>query len=536
LSESSNRSSWTPLSQPLFRWLWLASIVSNVGTWMQNVGAAWLMTSLAPSALMVALVQTATYLPVFILGIPAGAVADIVDRRKLLILTQAWMLLAAAILGGMTIAGVVGPWSLLWLTFALGLGSTMNAPAWQAIIPELVPRSDIPAAIALNSVGFNLARAAGPALGGLAVATMGAGGAFILNAVSFIAVIAVLYFWQRAPEYTTTLTETVGSAMTAGLRYVRFAPAMHGVLWRSGSFVIAASGLWALLPILARVELHSESTGYGLMLGCLGVGSILGAFLVARLRRWMSPEILVTVATVAFGLSNIALAYLERFSLVAVALLVGGAGWMIANSTLNTAAQTSLPAWVRARALSVYLLVFQSAMALGGVIWGVMATRFGLRTTLLVAGISLLVVAAATFHLRLHSSAEADVAPSAHWPEPHLLDPPDLEQGPVLVQMEYQIAPDLGREFAQAMQPVGQIRRRDGAIRWSLWEDAAEPGRYIETFVVANWAEHLRQHERITVADRAFEEKASSYHVGPAPPRVTHLISARSRDFSRDIN
>jgi MFS family permease len=243
---------------------------------------------------------------------------------------------------------------------------------------------------------------------------------------------------------------------------------------------------------------------------------------------------LVTLSTALFGLSNIALAYLERFSLVSIALLAGGAAWMITNSTLNTAAQTALPAWVRARALSVYLLVFQSAMAMGGVIWGAMATRFGLRFTLLVAGISLLVVAASTSHLRLQSSKEADVAPSSHWPEPHLLVPPDLEQGPVLVQMEYRISPSQGREFAQAMQPVRRIRRRDGALRWSLWEDAADPGRYIETFVVANWAEHLRQHERITVADRAFEEKASSYHVGPEPPRVTHLLSARSGGISAD--
>ena len=502
---------------------------------MQTVGAAWLMTSLTPSAFMVALVQTATYLPVFLLGLPAGAVADIVDRRKLLILTQAWMLLAAAILGGMTIAGVIGPWSLLWLTFALGLGSTMNAPAWQATVPELVTRPDLPAAIALNSIGFNLARAAGPALGGIAVATIGAGGAFVLNAVSFIAVIAVLYFWQRAPEYSTTLTETVGSAMTAGLRYVRFAPAMHGVLWRSGSFVIAASGLWALLPSVARVELHSESTGYGVLLGCLGVGSILGAVVVARLRQRLSAETLVTLATALFGVSNLALAYLEDFRLVALSLLAGGAAWMIVNSTLNTAAQTSLPAWVRARALSVYLLVFQSAMALGGVIWGAMAARYGLRATLLVAGLCLLAVSGLTARLRLHSSQETDVAPSAHWPEPHLLVAPDLEQGPVLVQVEYHISAAQGRAFTQAMQPVRRIRRRDGALRWSLWEDAAEPGRYIETFVVANWAEHLRQHERITVADRAFEERATSYHLGPDPPRVTHWMGANSAARSRPL-
>ena len=525
--ESSARNTWAPLVHSWFRWLWIANAVSNIGTWMQNVGAAWMMTTLAPSALLVALVQTATNLPVFLLGIPAGAIADIVDRRKLLLITQGWMLAAAAALGILTLAGATGPWTLLWLTFALGLGSTMNGPAWQAIMPELVPKKDLPAAIALNSMGFNLARSVGPALGGLVVAAVGGGAAFILNAISFVGVLIVLYLWRRKPEHLPTTPETIGAAISAGMRYIRFAPPMHAVLFRSGTFVLSASALWSLLPLVAKVELHSESSGFGVLLGCLGVGSIIGALMIGRLRQLLSFNAIATASVALFGVVNIALAYLANFSAVALALLAGGVAWMSVNSTLNTAAQTSLPAWVRARGLGVYLLGFQGAMAVGSVIWGEIATRFGLRTTLFAAGVALLVGAAATSRLRLAGSHEVDTTPSNHWPEPPPLVDYQPEHGPVLVTVEYLIDPARGSEFTRAMQAVRRFRRRDGAVRWSLFEDPGVPGRYLETFVVESWAEHLRQHSRATVADREVEARAWAFLQDGAPPKVTHWIAAR---------
>jgi MFS family permease len=524
---SSRHSVWSSLAYTWFRWLWIANCVSNIGTWMQNAGAAWLMVTLAPSALLVALVQTATNLPVFLLGVPAGAIGDIIDRRKILIVSQGFMLAAAGILGLLTVTGKTGPWTLLWLTFALGLGATMNGPAWQAIMPDLVPMSELPAAIALNSLGFNLARAIGPALGGLVVAAIGAGAAFILNAISFVGVMIVLYLWKQEPKTTPKSTETVGNAMWAGMRYIRFAPPMHAVLLRSGSFVISASALWSLLPLVAKVELHSESTGFGLLLGCLGVGSILGALIIGRLRQLFSPDVIATSAVALFGLASLALAYLENFGGVTLLMLAGGIAWMSTNSTLSTAAQTSLPAWVRARALAVYLLVFQGTMAIGGVIWGEVATRFGLRTTLAVAGIALLAAAAATSRLKLASFSGVDTTPSYHWPEPPPLTGIHPEHGPVLVTVEYLVDPRRGHEFARAMKAVRRIRRRDGAIRWGLYEDTAQPGRYLETFVVDSWAEHLRQHERVTVSDREMEARARAFHQGLEPPKITHLIAAR---------
>src|SRR3984957_7108658 len=495
---------------------------------MQNVGAAWLMTELAPSALLVALVQTATNLPVFLLGVPAGAAGDLFDRRRLLLVTQGLMLAAAAVLGALTLAHATGPWTLLWLTFALGLGATMNGPTWQAIMPDLVPQTELPAAIALNSVGFNLARAVGPALGGAVVAAIGAGAAFILNAISFVGVMVVLYLWRRdTNQHSRPIsTERVGTAILAGIRYVRFAPPIHSVLLRSGSFIISASALWSLLPLVAKVELHRDSTGYGVLLGCLGAGSILGALMLHRLRRRFSQDVLVTSAVAAFGAANVLMAYLSSFGAVALALIVTGVAWMTVNSTLTTVTQTSVPSWVRARALAVYLLVFQGAMAVGSVLWGAVSTRIGLRSTLLWAGIALLCAAAATFRLQLAGLRELDTTPSGHWPEPILVVQRHEEHGPVLVTVEYSIDPATAREFSGAMQLVRRIRRRDGAIRWGLFEDAATPGRYIETFVVASWAEHMRQHERVTVSDREVQTRALAFHLGDGPPKITHWIAS----------
>ena len=499
---------------------------------MQNVGAAWLMTELAPSALLVALVQTATNLPVFLMGVPAGAAGDLFDRRRLLLVTQGLMLAAAAALGVLTLTGSTWPWTLLWLTFALGLGATMNGPTWQAIMPDLVPKPELPAAIALNSVGFNLARAVGPALGGAVVAAVGAGAAFILNAVSFVGVMIVLYLWRRGPEHhpQPLSTETVASAMWAGMRYVRFAPPIHSVLLRSGSFIISASALWSLLPLVAKVELHRDSTGYGVLLGCLGVGSILGALMLHRLRQTFSHDVMVTSAVALFGAVNVLMAYLSSYIAVALALVVTGVAWMTVNSTLTTATQTSVPAWVRARALAVYLLVFQGAMAVGSVIWGAVATQIGLRKHVPVRRHCL-----APRRRRNLPAKAGRIARSRYFALRTLAGAnPGYRAGCRAARGTRSGAGHRGvlhrsrhrPRFARAMQLMRRIRRRDGAIRWGLFEDAATPGRYIETFVVESWAEHLRQHERVTVSDREIEVRAFAFHLGDDPPKVTHWIAS----------
>ena len=522
--------SWAPLGSPLFRWLWIASVVSNVGTWMQNVGAAWLMTILTPSPLMVALVQTATNLPTFLLTIPSGALADLLDRRKLLIVTQSTMLAAAGALGVLTLIGKTGPWTLLALTFALGIGATMNGPAWQSIVPELVPREQLAPAITLNSMGFNIARAVGPALGGLVIAVSNTGDVFLLNALSFVGVVAVLYMWKRTGHEPGLGGESVGSAMWSGLRYVRFAPALHSVLIRVGAFGLCASALWALLPVRASQGLGGGAGGYGVLLGCLGTGSVVAAGVLAPLRNRFSMDWLVGSGVVLFTLASVCLAVLKSFPMVACAMLGGGVAWVMVMSNFNVCAQTALPHWVRARALSLYLLVFQGAMAVGSWIWGAVASRTSTRVALLAASVGLLAGLFAALRYKLEADAAMDLSPSMHWPEPELVVELSPEAGPVLVLVEYKIDPAGADGFARAMRSLGRIRRRDGAIQWGLFEDPAQPGRFIESFLVESWGEHLRQHERITVADRALEDRAYAFHIGENPPAVTHLIAARERE------
>lgn len=349
--------SLAPLATPIFRWIWIAAMISNLGTWMQNVGAAWLMVSLSNSPLLIALVQTATTLPVFLLGVPAGVLADLVDRRKLLLWTQGWMLVAAAVLGVATLLGHTGPWMLLGLTFALGLGATMNGPAWAATVPQLVPREHLPAAVALNSVQFNIARAVGPALGGLVVSLWNPGIAFVFNAASFLAVIFVLYFWHNDQQPETEQTESVVSAVMAGARYVHHSPVLRAVLVRTAVFVLSGSAIWALLPVVAAHEIGSGSGGYGFLLGCLGAGAVLAAVSFARLRSMVDPDRLLFAGTVVYVIATISLGALSQFQLLSLAMVAGGVAWMAVMSTFNVTAQLALPGWVRARALSLHIYV-----------------------------------------------------------------------------------------------------------------------------------------------------------------------------------
>jgi MFS family permease len=526
------KSAWTPLKEPIFRALWIATVASNIGTWIQDVGAAWLMTSLAPSPLMVALVEVATTLPMFMLALPAGALADIFDRRRLLLITQGWMLAVAAGLSILTLLGITTPWLLLTFTFLLGLGAAMNAPAWQAIVPELVTIKEIPAAVALNSVGFNISRAIGPALGGLIVAAAGAYAAFILNAVTFLGVIVVLYRWRRKPSDSALPSERLFGAIRAGLRYVRQSVALRSVLVRSGVFIIFASAMWALMPLVARIELGRGPAGYGMLLTSFGVGAVLGATVLPAFRRRISIDTIVAGATILFALVLLSFAYLRIFSLLCAVTLVGGAMWLTLLSSFNTAVQASVPSWVRARALSVYLLVFFGGFAGASTVWGVTATHLGIPNTFVISSIGLALGLALTLRYRLIKFEGLDLSPTKRWPTPTVVEKVDLDHGPVLVTIEYRIDPTRSRDFARVMKAVSAIRLRDGAIRWNLFKDTEDPGRYLETFIVESWIEHLRQHERVTISDHEILDQALAYHTGNKPPIVSHFIAEPLTKYS----
>ncbi len=516
---------WTPFRYPLYRAIWISSMVSFVGTWMHEVGAGWLMTSLAPSPLMVSLVQTAGTAPMLLLALPAGALADVVDRRRLLLGTQLWMLAAAASLGALTTTGHTSATVLLVMTFCLGVGNAFNGPAWQALTPDLVPRPEVPSAVSLGSIAVNLARAVGPALGGLIVGRWGPGGAFFFNAGSFLAVVVVLASWKRPPRASLVPAERVAGAMRAGVRYARNAPALRAVLARTGLFVACASATWGLMPLVARHKLGLDASGYGLLLGALGLGAVSGAAALPWVGSKLSVEGRIALGTFAFAVSAVALGSSRQPVIVGLAMAVAGGGWLTTMATFNVVTQTSVPGWIRARAMALYMLVFQGGLALGAAAWGALAERVGLDDTLLAAAAGLLAGVILGRRVAVEEAGERDFEPSRLWPAPTPAAPLDHDRGPVLVTIEYRIDPRQADEFREAAEEMGAIRRRDGAYAWGLFGDVADPARQMEAFVVESWIEHVRQHDRMTFADREVQAKLRAFHVASEPPVVHHLVS-----------
>jgi predicted MFS family arabinose efflux permease len=524
----SARSALGPLRHPFFRALWLATLFSNIGTWVQSVGAAWLMTSLAPSADMVALVQAATALPALAFSLAAGAVADIWDRRAILLLTQGWMLLVAALLSVVTHLGLMTPTLLLVLTFALGAGNAFNGPAWQASVGELVPRDELASAVAINSVGFNMARSIGPAIGGLIVAAAGAEAAFLFNAISYLAVVVAVLLWKRDLPASALPRERLVGAIAAGLRYARQTPALRYALLRALVFGFAASAVWALLPLIAKHDIGGGPLTYGLLLGALGIGAVLGAVVIAPVRRAVGTGTMINLASVVFAATSLVLAYTTWLPAVFAVLVAGGAAWLATLSTFNVAVQTTVSAWVKARALSMYLMSVFGGMAFGSWIWGHVAEAFDVPAALAAAGA--LMLASMVLHLLSPRGEEGvDTSPASAFAEPQLALEIDPESGPVLVRVEYRIDAKDGAAFGHAMNAVRRVRRRDGATRWSLYQDLAAPERWVELFLVDTWLEHLRQHARGTVADAAILDRARAFHRGDAPPVITHLIRREPR-------
>jgi len=515
-------SPWRPLRLPLFRNLLIADLASDIGTFMQSVGAAWLMTSLSSDPMYIALIQTASALPFFLLALPAGSIGDIVDRRKLILWTELWMLAVAILLAGTTLAHWITPWLLLLLTFALSVGDAVEAPTWRAIFPELVPREDLTPALALNGIEFNFARAVGPAFAGLLIAALGVGIAFVLNAFSFLGVIFVIGRWKRHTPKSRLPSESLTGATAAALRYVRYSPDVRVLLLRAAFVMFFASSFWALLPAVAR-DLSGGSLAYGLLLGFFGVGAVLGAVVLQRTRKNYSVEAVISAATAMFAVVLLATAVIHRLWILCAFLCFGGAAWTIFMSVFNTLVQQLAPDWVRARVLSVYLFVYQGSVAIGSAIWGFAAGRTSPPTALIVSGVGIAACLALRFPFRL-SEPGAALEVWNHWGKPVLFAEPAPDQGPILVTIEYKIDPDRTAEFLDAIHAYQRVRRRDGATRWGVFGDVQTPGKYLETFLVDSWAEHQRQHDRFTVPDRALENRVLSYTL--EPPRIRHFVYA----------
>jgi len=517
---------WRPLRTPLFRNLLIADVTSDIGTFMQTVGAAWLMVSLGAGPMYVALTQTASALPFFIFALPAGAIGDIVDRRRLILYTEFWMVGVAAVLAVATIMGLMSPWLLLVLTFALSAGDAFETPTWRAVLPEMVKKEDLAAASALNGIEFNFARAVGPALAGVIIAIAGVGAAFALNVVSFAGVIVLVARWKRPVRRRTTPPETLAGATVAALRYVRFSPPIRVLILRSGLTMFFASALLALMPSVAR-SISDSPTGYGILLGCFGAGAVLGALTMQPARARWSEDRVASGGVAILGVTTAIAGFLHAMLPLAATMLVAGAAWIVFISVMSALVQSLAPDWVRARVLSIFMLVFQGGLAAGSALSGALAARAGIQQALLWAGLGIVATTALGLVARL-PDATTDVSPWNHWRMPAIVKDlrPELDEGPVLVTLEYRVNPDQAEAFLEAIHEYGRVRRRDGAYRWGVYRDLEDADRYVETFLIRSWAEHLRQHERSTKADREVEERLRTYVTGV--PKVRHLVAAES--------
>ncbi len=528
-------SAFSPLRQPVFAVLWAATILGNIGTFMRDVASAWLVTDLSGSPSAVAMIQVAGTLPIFLLAIPAGVLSDIVDRRKLLIGVQILLglvsasLLALALTNSLTVEILVG------LTFLGGVGAALMGPTWQSIVPELVPKTDLRNAIALNSLGFNIARSIGPALGGVLLVTFGAAATYGADVLSYVLVIAALLWWRRPAGADDELREHFGGAFRAGLRYARASRELHRVLLRATLFFICASAIWALLPLVARRLLEGGAGFYGLLLGAVGAGAIIGAIVLPRFRARIGVDRLMLGAALVTAAITAALAAAPPQWLAVILLLILGSAWIAALTTFNGTIQAILPNWVRGRGLAIYLTVFNGASAAGSLLWGLIAEAIGLQGALLAAALALVVVAFAALRLPL-PEGEADLTPSSHWPEPAIAEPVEHDRGPVTITIEYRIARENRAAFMAAISRLAPERRRDGAFAWGVSEDAASPERIVEWFMVESWAEHLRQHKRVSQADADLQAEVVRFHTGPVPPIVTHLLGLPAHRDGRETS
>ena len=521
---AADSSAWAPLAQRAFRWLWLGMLISWIGTWMQTVGAQWLLVDAPNAAALVSLVQAVTTLPMMLLALPGGVLADSFDRRWLLITVQAYLFVAGILLAVLTAIGQMPPALLLAFTFALGAGGAVQLPAWQATMPEIVPRNQLRAATRLDLVSVNGARSLGPALAGLVIAYLG--GVPVVFAIYAVCVAffgVVLLFWRRPKAESEYRRERFLPALRAGGRYVWHEPIVRRILLRTVLVVAPAVALWALLPLIASERLGLGADGYGALFGALGLGAILGAFALGQVRDRLSTNGLLTAAGVLYAAALAVIVLTLSVAAALATLVLAGVAWMAMTSTLAAELQLFLPVWVRARALAVFMLTFTGSMTVGALVWGLVAEAFGLQPAYLVAAIVLLAGVVVGVFLRLPETGHLDRAPAIYWPEPRLAFDPEPDSGPVVVTVEYTVAPQRETAFLGAMDLLRQSRRRTGATRWELYRDGDRPDRFIEIFSVASWQEHLHQHEgRLTAADKEVEEAALAFSDPPA--RAEHLL------------
>ena len=520
-------SPWTPLrNNRVFLFLWIATLVSNIGTWMHDVGAGWLVTSLTDSEFVVALMQTATSLPAFFLLLPSGALADIFDRRLYLLTANIGQATVAATLGFLTLSGLIEVWSLLLLTMMLGIGTAMVMPAWQSIIPEVVKREDLSGAIALNTMGMNIARVLGALVAGIIIAAAGPGAVFVTNAVTFTLIIIVLLRWKRQAPEVTLPPEPLIPAVRTGLRYARHSPALLFTIYRSIGFYFFACVMWALFPVIARDLLGADEFGYALLFAFISIGAIINAMFIPRLRARFNNDQLITGASLVFAAGMIITALTQIYIIALFTLALCGSAWITVMTCAQTAAQTALPNWVRSRGIGVFLTFFMGSLAIGPAIWGGLAQLTTIPVAIYTASTCLAVSAFFTRRWPVSGNEGLDHTPSRHWKLPQPAFEVKHEQGPVMINITYQVKPESRQEFLLAMEQLGKSRRRDGAWEWGIMENISKPCSFREFYLVHSWLDHLRQHERISNQDAMIQTRIKDYLVADTEPVITHFIKA----------
>jgi MFS family permease len=535
VSEPAAPSPWAPFSERAFAVLWTANLVSNVGTWMYSAASGWLMISLTPDPLTVSLVQVSGTLPMFLLALPAGALADLGDRRRLLILVNVATTGVGLVFAALVWRGAVTPSILLLFGFLIGVGGVLGAPAWQAIVPQLVPRQMLGPAVTANGVGFNLSRAIGPAIGGAIIGAWGIAAPFWLNALSNLAVVAALLWWRPRRDPSSHLPpERFWRSIAAGIAYSRYSSRLSATMIRGIGFFFFATAYWALLPLLARDRYGGGPGLYGVLLGTIGIGAVVSAFLIPWLKAKLGADRLVSIGAIATAIALGLFGLAREGTLAMLASVVAGASWIAVLAVLNVSAQVALPEWVRGRGIAVYLTVMFGAMTLGSATWGKIAGSIGLPPTLFIAAAGALAVIAVTGRWRLPIGEGPDLTPSLHWPAPLMALGGNQDRGPVMVTIEYLVDPQQRQPFLTALRHLARERRRDGAYSWEIFEDTAHEGQFVETFFVASWLEHLRQHERVTNADRVLQDAVHSFHAKGAPA-VRHLIAAQGSERWSDM-
>ena len=517
---------WAPFAQPVFLVIWSATLLGNIATAMRELAAIWLMTSLSLSSAAVGVVKAASSLPVMLLALPAGALADMVNRRTLNLTINTLLAVMAVVIGLAALTSTLTPALLVAAVFVTGIGSALLQPAQQALVPQLVPREQMEQAVALNGMGLNLSRAVGPAVAGLVVAALGTAAAFFANALGYMVVVAAFVWWRAAGKRAAAVTrESFPGAMAAGLRFVRYAPALQGVLTRLAMFVFVTSAYWTLLPVLVRRELGGSPGAYGNLLAAIGIGSVVTAMSLPWLRKKLSQDRAYRLALATTGGVLAALALVPNIYVAALIAVVAGAAWLAGLTVANVSAQAHLPDWMRGRGMAIYLMVFAGAMTVGSLVWGWVADQATLRQAFGAAA-ACAAMGVIIFSRTALPDQPPDLTPALHWwPEPQVHEAVSPSRGPVLVSIEYRVDAAQADEFLKLLRDLSGERLRDGAYRWGVFEDVTRQGCYLETFLLSSWDEQQRLYERISRDDARREAMVARYHAGAEPPLVRHMVA-----------